>query len=1648
MKKRLISLLLTLVMLVSLCTVFATSASADAQVTAVTLGSGDTVLGICQKYGIDYYTYKDVIMKLNGLTSESQFSKLSVGTQIVIPISNTAAATLSGSKTTATTTTATTTATTTSTTATSTALTTGTTSSLPSGDRVAYYLIAYTVQSGDTISKIYANMGLSYKTYSNQIVKLNGLSSVNSIQVGKTLLLPTTSPSIAGMSYTTVMAHTMASGESAYNIVCSDYGLNYTSAQSMLKALNNRTDLSNFRVGETLYIPVSGVVTATTTVNNTGTTTTTGTVSTSGYYNLVSQTPTNGSFDLQVNGKSVKTATAGQTVSVVCTPDTGYAVDTIKVVKVGDANTSTTVTNNSFVMPAYSAIVSVTFKQSKQYEITIDSAVNGVAIAMVDNTSVTKAYAGTQVTIKTTPANGFMLDYVRVTYNNYVDTVAVEGGKFTMPNFAVTVTPVFKVDPDYKPGSGNRIYTDITNATITAKVGDSAVEYAKKGDRVTLTVTPKENYTLESLVVYTEDFTKTVTMDKMSFTMPDGPVTVVAVVKPTSDATFEINKIDNTEGTFKTLVDNKEVTTAKVGQTVKVEGTSTKAFYNYVIFVTKVGDSSVSVPVADDGTFVMPDFAVNVRVKFYIYHNIVLDSSNGTYGYFNVTAVNTGTVISRCGAGVELQVNIWGLSSGKSANRIVLTYANGSSYTLTDTNKFIMPDCDVRVRVEYADNVTVTAHSAQDKNTDGSYAYLNWGNTYSIMSQTLNDKSGYTKTLYAGKGNLVNVSVDTAIGYEVDSLYYVAKLADGTTEQGTISWNYMSGIYQFQVPKTAKSVDVYAKFAKIASYSVTANPTNANNEYGVIKFMTSLGYTDSVIPNQKVWVRVEAVKADYKFDFSKLRIYRADDTAKVDIKNDLTFDPLDDTFLMPAYDVVVDVSECYTEKDHVIILDNRVDADTQNVKGVLKVSIDDTVYVDTNKDKEVITGSSVLRVEQGKLIVVTHESMSGFYLKSISVTTKDGKAVETTVLSDNSCCFIMPLSDVVITPVYDDDYFTVTAKASEYGTFEVEPQAKLEDGAKITNVKPADGYTVAKTKDGTDNEAIYMSYTDVNGVAHRELVENRVVKPSTMPDGVVTVEVEFAPVSHELKIVYEFGSDKASVSDKNLYKVNILVDGAYKEITRGEGTDADTVKDEIETGKSVIIRENTSGKDDRFEIKSIWVLYNNESISANYVDGDYYFVMPNADKGECEIHVSYGLKSSSKYVVHSDITNGTADVDTASFGTNTEVEITVTPAEGYKCAGTEASIAYKDYDGIEQTDTLTDYVLNEDGTITFTIPAGYFKGAPESTVEFCYYCEAETASAETETEESTSGETSENPAQYTVSGTEGLISFDKTTAAAGETVTATLTEVKGMTVTAVTANGEAATFTDGVCSFTMPEQDVAFVVTSEKSIKASYSVTDEDGTKVTYNESGKVEADGNFAEITCNGEFIENVALVAGDTVTATPEEGYYFISFTVKYTADGKTKTLSTTLANDGKRSFTLPNSFKTGELKITAVQCKNTDVKYPVTVKYENGAEAGSFNITVNGAAYTDQYAQKDKKIVIEAASGVAATDYTVTVTGENPSQTLKAEGTGWTYTATGLTPGAKITITITKNATASSATQALPSPSADTVLSDDAGDGLTIG
>ena len=148
---RFISLLLCVVMIMSLFTGLAGSASADDVITHE-VKSGEIMLKICEQHGLNYYACKDAIMALNGFTSETQLAKLSVGQKLKLPASDGLAKTATTS-----------TAVVTSTTVGNTTLTTTTNyvGTTATGGNVAFYLTPYTVQAGDTLAGICSKLNTS-----------------------------------------------------------------------------------------------------------------------------------------------------------------------------------------------------------------------------------------------------------------------------------------------------------------------------------------------------------------------------------------------------------------------------------------------------------------------------------------------------------------------------------------------------------------------------------------------------------------------------------------------------------------------------------------------------------------------------------------------------------------------------------------------------------------------------------------------------------------------------------------------------------------------------------------------------------------------------------------------------------------------------------------------------------------------------------------------------------------------------------------------------------------------------------------------------------------------------------------------------------------------------------------------------------------------------------------------------------------------------------------------------------------------------------------------------------------------------------------------------------------------------------------------
>ncbi len=220
MKKRLISLTLSILIIVSLFCSFSLSASADSSYFSVKLEAGDTVSSVCTENGINYEKNKNLILVLNNMTKQSELDALSAGTTIKLPtiscINN---------------------------------------KSVISNDKIKYYVIPYVIEKGDTIAHVYWLWGLRFENYQEDIKSINQVDDLDLLFVGSTYLLPTTEANVKTGTYTTVMSHVMKTGETAYD-VCSAYGIDFNEDQKVLERYNYGKDLTKLSAGCELLIPL------------------------------------------------------------------------------------------------------------------------------------------------------------------------------------------------------------------------------------------------------------------------------------------------------------------------------------------------------------------------------------------------------------------------------------------------------------------------------------------------------------------------------------------------------------------------------------------------------------------------------------------------------------------------------------------------------------------------------------------------------------------------------------------------------------------------------------------------------------------------------------------------------------------------------------------------------------------------------------------------------------------------------------------------------------------------------------------------------------------------------------------------------------------------------------------------------------------------------------------------------------------------------------------------------------------------------------------------------------------------------------------------------------------------------------------------
>ena len=484
---RFISLLLCVVMIMSLFTGLTGPASADDVITHE-VQSGEILMKICEKYGLNYYNSKNAIMQLNGFTSEAQLGKLTVGQKLKLPASSAIAGTVA-------------TATVGGTALTAISYAAG----AAAGGSVAFYLVPYTVKNGDTLNKICNELGSNYYYYSPVIQGINALANPNQIHAGQVLLIPTAS---AAGATSAVVGHVVQAGETITSIA-NQYGLNYQVQRGLINGLNRRDNMDKIYVGQTVLIPSAsvgaGVVAATATTSAAPAAATTSSAN-SGNYQISISGATNGSPYAVVNNVQFATrANAGETVNIVPSPKAGYAVRDIQVIRT-DSGTDIPISNYSFTMPNSS--VQVTVFYSRGFVINKVASPYGTFDAMIYGTNANTAFFGDEITLAIYPKKGYNVKFPSGTVTGvyyqksdlsmervYVKPDDADGlYRFKMPNYEIRLTveyvisKYFSLTSSVPSGGGSVVFT----------VDGVQTKRAMEGQTVIMQMVPSAGWTFDS----------------------------------------------------------------------------------------------------------------------------------------------------------------------------------------------------------------------------------------------------------------------------------------------------------------------------------------------------------------------------------------------------------------------------------------------------------------------------------------------------------------------------------------------------------------------------------------------------------------------------------------------------------------------------------------------------------------------------------------------------------------------------------------------------------------------------------------------------------------------------------------------------------------------------------------------------------------------------------------------------------------------------------------------------------------------------------------------------------------------------------------------------------------------------------------------
>lgn len=670
-----------------------------------------------------------------------------------------------------------------------------------------------------------------------------------------------------------------------------------------------------------------------------------------------------------------------------------------------------------------------------------------------------------------------------------------------------------------------------------------------------------------------------------SFTMPNSDVTIIATAVKNEFAL----RADDATGT-----EIKAAAKATAGELVKftVDITDEDYVLTNVYVVDEDGNPITLIKEEDKYVFTMPysDVTIKTESAKAEYSVTYLDSDNTLLG---IEAVNSGDRIANAPAPTKDGYEFSGweiLPDGK--------ILDAEIYEIT---------ADTVLRATYKGVAkTVAAGLSENLHTFQANCTVSNGNANSsdLLQTKLSAEAG--KTVYfkvAAKYDYVitDVAVVSAAGTNL--------VVEPILREKEVKDEIVYYTYAFTMPAENVKIDVYTA-PKTYTVSVEENiPTGGAytvNGFYTNNLLVALGEQVAVAIEPAAGYVVEKVTAIYTDNYGN--------TSNVGELNDNVF-----SFEMVAKDVTVKIEykanayeidvqtsnfesyKPFTEKQPVVAVESLDEALTS--KG--KITVNDVEDVDhTNEENHVYKIPANGEAKVGEEVSFKVETFTGYELESVAVTYDEGKKTCMLTKKGDSYYFTMPAADVKITAVYDEITSTVTKAADAEAHGEVTINGLIENkiaadykDSVTVNVTPDKGWYVKSITYTLDNDKVldFSNGANYAGEQLEDKDDDAQELKFTMPASDVTVNVTYEKIDFSIAVVKDDVTTVDVVTSKNM----------DDQVTFTTKVDPGYVIDKV-----YVVNEETNER----------VAIFTDTVSKDAVYGaEYYFTMP---ASKVTIHVT------------------------------------------------------------------------------------------------------------------------------------------------------------------------------------------------------------------------------------------------------------------------------------------------------------------------------------------------------------------------------------------------------------------------------------------